>query len=120
MKLLLDMNLTPKLVSALKGRHIDTIHWYTIGAPDAADYEIMSYASENDCVVVSHDLDFSTILSSTHGKKPSVIQLRTNYLDIEQIAELIAATIDQFTNEINEGAILSLDVNRSRLRMLPL
>lgn len=120
MRLLLDMNITPKLVALLQERQIDATHWYLIGSPDATDDEIMSFACNNDFVVVTHDLDFSAILSSTHGQKPSVIQIRTHDLNTDQIAELIKVVVEQNSNEIIQGAILSLDVNRSRLRMLPL
>jgi len=38
----------------------------------------MAYASANDSVVLTHDLDFSAILAATHGKKPSVVQIRAD------------------------------------------
>jgi len=120
MKMLLDMNLPPKLANILTEKGVSSIHWYVIGLPDATDVEIISYAQENDFVVVTHDLDFSTILSVTHGQKPSVIQIRVQSIDAEQISELIMIAVQQNANEINQGAILSIDVSKSRLRILPL
>ena len=120
MKLLLDMNLPPKLANILVNSGIPSVHWCEIGAQDATDEEIMSYANDNDHVVVTHDLDFSAILSVTHGQKPSVIQIRTQYLNIKEIAELIVTTVQQNSAAIEQGAIVSLDANRARLRVLPL
>lgn len=38
----------------------------------------MAYAKANEYIVLTHDLDFSTILAATHGEKPSVVQIRAN------------------------------------------
>ena len=120
MKLLIDMNLPPRLASLITGKGIESTHWYTIGAPDATDTEIMSYARENNYIVLTCDLDFSAILSTTHGQKPSVIQIRIHDIDTEQIANLITATVLHNEGEIKEGAVISIDAKKARLRILPL
>ena len=75
-KLLVDMNLSPRWVAVLAGAGIEAMHWSTLGAHDARDSAIMTYASANDYVVLTHDLDFSAILAATRGEKPSVVQIR--------------------------------------------
>ncbi len=60
MKLLIDMNLSPRWVSVLGDAGIDSVHWSALGAHDATDSQIMAYARANDYVVLTHDLDFST------------------------------------------------------------
>jgi predicted nuclease of predicted toxin-antitoxin system len=75
MKLLVDMNLSPRWVSLLNGAGIEAVHWSTVGATNAPDREIMAYALAHDFVVLTHDLDFSAILAVTQGEKPSVVQL---------------------------------------------
>lgn len=62
MKLLVDMNLSPRWVKVLADAGIEAAHWSTLGANSAPDSEIMAYASANDYVVLTHDLDFSAIL----------------------------------------------------------
>ena len=120
MKLLLDMNLSPKIAAALSLKGIESVHWLTVGLPEATDTEIISYAKENSCVVVTHDLDFSTVLSVSHGKLPSVIQIRSQDLNVEQITDMVSATVRENVVEIVQGAILSIDSKRARLRLLPL
>jgi predicted nuclease of predicted toxin-antitoxin system len=44
MKLLIDMNLSPDWVSVLKDKNIKAIHWSQVGANDAPDSEIFTYA----------------------------------------------------------------------------
>lgn len=76
MKLLVDMNLSPRWAGMLADAGIEAAHWSTLGANNAPDSEIMAYARVNDYVVLTHDLDFSAILAATHGEKPSVVQIR--------------------------------------------
>jgi len=120
MKLLIDMNLSPKLVNMLTDIGIESVHWYEIGAPNAKDTEIMAYAKEHDYIVLTCDLDFSAILSATHGQKPSVVQMRTHGFSTDKVAELVGSSILQCSAELKKGAILTIDANRARLRLLPL
>ena len=120
MKLLLDMNLPPRLAESLTSKGISAKHWYFIGASDAPDVEIIAYAKEHDYTVLTCDLDFSTILSITHGQKPSVIQIRVQDIYTEQLVALITAAVSRYSEKIESGAILSLDAKKARLRILPL
>ena len=120
MNLILDMNVSPKLVGLLSQKKVDSQHWYTIGKPDAKDSEIMEYAKKSSSVVVTYDLDFTAILSNTKGGKPSVIQIRKQGLQLETLAGLLIATVSQWSDELEKGAILSLDAKRVRVRLLPL
>jgi|GEM_PF-1044733 predicted nuclease of predicted toxin-antitoxin system len=71
---LIDMNLSPRWVGVLNSAGIEAAHWSTPGvsnAPDSdSDSEIMAYAAEHGYVVLTHDLDFGSILAATHGEKP--------------------------------------------------
>jgi len=120
MKVLLDMNLPITLAVLLKGKGVDSTHWFNIGAPDAKDTEIMKYARDNDYIVASCDLDFSAILAVTHGQKPSVVQIRAQGLHTEKTAEIIVSALLQNANELKKGAILSIDTKKARVRLLPL
>jgi predicted nuclease of predicted toxin-antitoxin system len=42
MKILVDMNLSPRWVELLAGAGLDATHWSTIGEPHAPDSEIMA------------------------------------------------------------------------------
>lgn len=44
MKLLIDMNLSPDWVSTLDEAGFEAAHWSDLGAVDATDKEIMTYA----------------------------------------------------------------------------
>ncbi len=77
MKLLIDMNLSPRWVNLLTDAGIDATHWSTLGSTNAPDVEIVAFARTNGYVVLTHDLDFGAILAATQGDKPSVVQIRS-------------------------------------------
>jgi predicted nuclease of predicted toxin-antitoxin system len=120
MKVLVDMNLSPRWVGLLNGLGMQAAHWSTVGKIDAPDTEIMAYAAANDYVVLTHDLDFSAILAATHGEKPSVVQIRAEDVNPDTIGTQVAAALRQMESELREGALLTVDPTRTRLRLLPL
>lgn len=120
MKLLVDMNLSPRWVRMLTDAGIEAVHWSNLGANNAPDPEIMAYARMNDCVVLTHDLDFSAILAATHGEKPSVVQIRADDVSPDAIGKQVIVALLQMAPELEAGALLTVDPNRTRLRVLPL
>lgn len=120
MKLLIDMNLSPRWVSVLGDAGIESVHWSALGAHDATDSQIMAYARANDYVVRTHDLDFSAILAATHGEKPSVVQIRAGDVSPEVIGKQVVAALRQMASDLEDGALLTVDPSRTRLRVLPL
>jgi predicted nuclease of predicted toxin-antitoxin system len=91
-----------------------------LGRSNASDTEIMAFAKANDYVVLTHDLDFGAILAATHGNKPSVVQIRSEDVSPDVIGKSIIVALRQMTAELEEGALVTLDPNRPRLRVLPL
>jgi predicted nuclease of predicted toxin-antitoxin system len=120
MKLLVDMNLSPRWVGVLADSGIEAAHWITLGAMNAPDAEIMAYAIANGYVVLTHDLDFSAILAVTHGEKPSVVQIRADDVSPGAIGTLVISALRQMASELEEGALITVDPARTRLRLLPL
>lgn len=120
MKLLVDMNLSPRWVRVLVNAGFEATHWSTLGAMSAPDAEIMAYAKVNDYVVLTHDLDFGAILAATHGEKPSVVQIRADNVSPDVIGMQVVTALQQMAVELEEGALVTVDPNRTRLRVLPL
>jgi predicted nuclease of predicted toxin-antitoxin system len=120
MKILVDMNLSPDWIEFLNNSEILAIHWSAIGAATAPDSEIMAYAASNDYVVLTRDLDFSTILAVTHGSKPSVALIRAGDLSLSAIGRQVLSALLQMRSELVEGALIVIDPVRTRIRLLPL
>ncbi|MBT9149393.1 MAG: DUF5615 family PIN-like protein [Dehalococcoidia bacterium] len=120
MKLLIDMNLSPKWVPVLKEAGLMAVHWSSIGRPNASDYEILTYAKSNGYVIFTHDLDFGTILAATKADCPSVIQIRTQDVTPEYLGPLVVSGLYQFEKYLEDGAIVTIDPKKLRARILPL
>ena len=120
MKILLDMNVPLDYAMLLSERGFNALRWSDVGAPNAADAEIMEYARKHDYIVLTYDLDFSAILSVTHERKPSIAQIRVSDIYAGQVADIIKNNLNQYADEMKKGAILSIDFKKARLRLLPL
>lgn len=120
MKLLVDMNLSPRWIGTLADAGFEAVHWSAVGASNAPDSEIMAYAKLNAFVVITHDLDFGAILAATQGEKPSVVQIRAEDVRPQAIGNQIVNALRQMAAELDQGALLTIDTNRTRLRLLPL
>jgi predicted nuclease of predicted toxin-antitoxin system len=120
MRLLIDMNLSPRWINVLAEAGFEAVHWTSLGAVTAPDSEIMAYAKAAGFVVLTHDLDFGTILAVTQGEKPSVVQIRSDDVTPAAIGAQVKAALTQMTAELEAGALVTIDPKRTRLRVLPL
>jgi predicted nuclease of predicted toxin-antitoxin system len=120
MRLLIDMNLSPAWIPVLKDAGHGAIHWSTVGSPKASDHEILAWAKAKGYVLFTHDLDFGAILAATHAEAPSVIQIRTEDITPEHTKDLLLNVIKRFGKDLLWGALISVDEEKSRIRLLPL
>ena len=120
MRILIDMNLSPEWVTVFAKYDIEAIHWATVGDPRAPDREILEWAKQNDYIVFTHDLDFGAILATTSASAPSVIQVRTQDVLPANLVCRIIEVLNQFENQLLQGALLSVDLTRSKVRILPI
>jgi predicted nuclease of predicted toxin-antitoxin system len=120
MKILIDMNLSPRWVPVLENAGFEAVHWSTIGDHRASDRVIMDYAGANGYVVFTHDLDFGAILAATEAQSPSVIQVRIQNVDADYLGPTVVALLRQCRRHLEAGALVSLDETSRRVRILPI
>jgi predicted nuclease of predicted toxin-antitoxin system len=89
MKILIDMNLSPKWVDYFEQNQIFSQHWIQVGEHNAPDEVIFEYAQKNEYIVFTNDLDFGTILAITNTKAPSVFQLKSQDLMPDLIGSMV-------------------------------
>jgi predicted nuclease of predicted toxin-antitoxin system len=121
MKILVDMNLTPRWVGHLRQCGHDALHWSSAGRISAPDQEICDYARLHGYVLLTNDLDFPRILAHTRENKPSVVLLRGEPLIPETRGGVVALCLQECEVELTRGAIVTLDwSDQFRARVLPL
>jgi predicted nuclease of predicted toxin-antitoxin system len=120
MKFIVDMNLSSSWVRTLTAAGFEASHWSELGAVNAPDLVIMNYAVTNGFVVLTHDLDFGAILAVTNGFGPSVVQIRSVDVSPFVIGPQVIIGLRQMSVELANGALLTIEPERTRLRLLPL
>ena len=120
MRILIDMNLSPEWVSVFKAVGHEAVHWSRVGDPGAPDKEILSWARSHGYAIFTHDLDFGAILAATKANAPSVLQVRTQDVTPQRISHLVLSALSQFQPLLNKGALISVDEDSLRARLLPL
>jgi predicted nuclease of predicted toxin-antitoxin system len=120
MKLLVDMNLSPAWCGALEHQGFEASHWSSIGDPRASDIVIMTWAREHDYVVLTHDLDFTTLLATTSAAGPSVVQVRAQDVTATELVTIVVRAIRAHIVELGQGALVTIDEVSARVRVLPL
>ena len=115
MKVLVDMNLSPRWTEVLQQAGFQAVHWSAVGAATASDQQIMSFARAEGYVVLTHDLDFGDILAATNGDKPSVVQIRADNVSPSVIGPAVVSGVRQMKRELDDGALLTIEPNRLRL-----
>ncbi len=71
-------------------------------------------------MLVTNDLDFSSILAASAEATPSVVQIRTQDLLSDAVVSAVADALKTHREHIERGALLSIDEAATRVRMLPL
>lgn len=119
MKILLDMNLSPDWAGVLTEGGWETIHWSGVGDIQAPDRVIMQWARDNGYVIFTHDLDFGILLATTKARGPSVIQIRTQDVLPKALGAMMIRLLRQHQEALEAGALITVDEDKSRVRILP-
>ncbi len=120
MRLLIDMNLSPKWVTFLQSSGFETAHWSDVGLVTAPDSEIMAYAKADNWVILTHDLDFGSILAASGGDAPSVVQIRADNLSTDAIGATVVAALKATAEALATGALVTVEPIRTRITLLPI
>ncbi|HVX28169.1 MAG TPA: DUF5615 family PIN-like protein [Parafilimonas sp.] len=110
MKLLLDANISWRLVTKLKLHFEACVHVDYVGlSVPAKDVEIWNYALDNDFIIVTNDEDFLN-LSNIKGFPPKILLLKTGNQSNNFICELLIKHIEDVyaLNNSSDYGVLEL------------
>ncbi len=92
MKLLLDENLSRRLVPFLQDLFPESSQVVLVGLEKASDQQVWEYAKANKFVIVTNDADFAE-LSLVHGSPPHVIWLKGANLSKAGVLNLLSTHV---------------------------
>ncbi|MFK7860943.1 MAG: DUF5615 family PIN-like protein [Granulosicoccus sp.] len=99
---------------------IDAVHCAYVADPCAPDSLLASNVLANDLVVLTQDRDFGAVLAASGDSGSSVVQIRAGDTSPESIKQQVISALEQFSDEIKVGALITVDIDRSRVRLLPI
>jgi predicted nuclease of predicted toxin-antitoxin system len=108
MKLLLDHNVSPRLVARLVDLYPNASHVSLVGLDRASDQEVWNYAGAHDYVIVTKDSDFDD-LSLVLGFPPKVIWLRIGNCTTQHIEAVLRhhhTLIAAFVTDASVGVLM--------------
>jgi predicted nuclease of predicted toxin-antitoxin system len=94
MKLLIDENLSPKLVAQLADIFPECAHVRDLGLARASDPSVWQYALQHGFTIVSKDEDFHH-LSFLRGSPPKVIGINTGNCSTRLVLQLLRGRISE-------------------------
>jgi predicted nuclease of predicted toxin-antitoxin system len=120
LKVIVDVNLSAVWTKYLQVRGHDAVHWSQIGEHNAKDRVIMTYAAENDAIILTGDMDFAEIHAFENSVKPSVIQIRAKDLLPSAQGPLVARALAIGASDLLLGAVVTIKGTRMRIAKLPI
>lgn len=120
MKFLADQNVSKKVVEKLREAGFDVDRVEDLLHCRATDTEILAEAEKNQAVIISHDQDFSTLLAASGSTRPSLVNLRVSFVEVDRLSQLIAAILVATEDDLDAGAVVTVDDTRVRIRRLPI
>ena len=120
LRFLANMNISPKTVDALNRQAWDIVRVSNLLPVDTPDHRILEYARQEDRIIVTQDLDFSTLLAVGGHTHPSLITLRLSVSDPETITRRLVAVLPRIEDALLRGCAVTIEDAAVRIRYLPI
>ena len=114
MKLLLDENISRRLLPILAASFPGSSHVVLEGLGQASDAEVWQFAKQHGFVVVTKDEDF-TALSSLYGRPPCVVKLSVGNCDNDQVARMLMSRCEQVKDQFSDPEVSMVELIREDL-----
>lgn len=120
MRLLADLHIAPRTVAFLKSLGHDVVRVTDILPPNTPDEVIVQHAAQDRRIILTQDLDFSSIIALSGQRSPSLLSLRLNSSKVELVNSVLQRMLPILESDLEQGSIVTIEDQRIRLRRLPL
>lgn len=100
MRLLADLNISPKNVSRLRAAGHDVIRVTDRLPQSARDREIVALAIAESRAIVTHDIDFTSLVALSGLDRPSVVSLRLTRVSLEATDRALQQALTNHQSEL--------------------
>lgn len=120
MRLLADLHIAPRTVSFLNGLGHDVVRVTDLLPADTPDEVIVQRAAQERRIILTQDLDFSSIIALSGRRSPSLLSLRLSSSKVEIVNAVLQRMLPVLESDLEQGSIVTIEDQRIRLRRLPL
>lgn len=120
MKFLLNENIAPSFSIFFQSIGWRVSHVVNLGLRVVSDSKVVEYAQRNGFFIITHDLDYSRIVSLLGSNRPSVLTLRLGKITFDKVTEIINNNRIQITHYLQQGALVTIDEEKIRYRSIPI
>jgi predicted nuclease of predicted toxin-antitoxin system len=89
-------------------------------SPKASDQEILTYARDTGWVLLTQDLDFSTLLALSGMDRPSLITLRLSTSEPDVVTTRLLESEVLLSEALPGGCAVTIEDSVVRVRRLPI
>ncbi|HEX7668670.1 MAG TPA: DUF5615 family PIN-like protein [Polyangiaceae bacterium] len=100
MKLIADVNISPRVVEHLRDAGHDAIRITELMDARSSDEEVLAKSAEQGAVLVSRDQDFSALVALSGAPGPSLLNVRLSSVDPRVLADSILTVLREAADEL--------------------
>ena len=120
MKLLADLHISPHTAQFLRSLGHDVLRVTDLLPATASDETIVERAAQDQRIILTQDLDMTAIIALSRRQYPSLVTLRLSSVRIEFVNTILQRTLPVLEQDLLQGALVTIEDSRVRLRRLPL
>jgi len=120
MRFLCDMGVSRQVSKWLQSLGHESSHFGEQGLARLPNGKIFAKAAAENRVVLTFDLDFAEIAAIAGDPMTSVVVFRLRNTRAEHVIERMAVVLDNASEALEQGAIVTVEEARLRIRQLPI
>jgi len=120
MRFLADMGVSQRVVTWLRAQGHDATHLRDEGLQQLENGDIFTKAFRESRLILTWDLDFTEILALSKTGTVSAVVFRLMNTRSDHVIERLGRVLLESAQDLEEGAIISVEEGRHRVRLLPL
>lgn len=120
MRFLSDMGISQRVVIWLREQSHDATHLRDEGLQRLENGDIVTKASRESRIILTWDLDFAEILALSGSNTVSAVVFRLVNTRSTHVIERLERVLLESAQDLENGAIISVEEGRHRVRLLPI